>query len=115
MLKAGAWALICPALLNRGVRPKDMVPTMPPFSRLRKLVFLGWKNIVSCRLEQGTVNVCVFQRSHSPGGGGGGGGFLFSVTHLMRHVRVPLRLEISIKGLQGNGFFCSTNWFLNLR
>ena len=59
--------------------------------------------------------VCSNARIPGGGGGGGGGGFLFSVTHLMRHVRVPLRLEISIKGLQGNGFFCSTNWFLNLR
>ena len=37
----------------------------------------------------------------------------FLMSHLMRLFGIPLRLEVSIKGLQGEGFLCATGcyWF----
>ena len=39
------------------------------------------------------------------------GNFLFSVSHLMQLFGVPLKLEVSIKGLQGGGLLCATGWY----
>ena len=41
--------------------------------------------------------------------------FLFSVSHLMQLFEVPLKLEVSIKGLQGGGLLCATGccWFFS--
>ena len=42
----GLWALFCLGLLNRGAKPKAMVPTMPPFFQLGRSVFPDWKNTI---------------------------------------------------------------------
>ena len=43
------------------------------------------------------------------------GNFIFLVSHLMQLFRIPLKLEVSIKGLQGGGFLCDTGycWFFS--
>ena len=41
ILRYGLWALICLNLLNRGVRPKAMVPTISPFFPARE-ISLPW-------------------------------------------------------------------------
>ena len=43
------------------------------------------------------------------------GNFLFSVSHLMQLFGITLKLEVSIKGLQGGGFLCATGycWFFS--
>ena len=35
----------------------------------------------------------------------------FLVSHLMRLFGIPLKLEVSIKGLQGGGFRCATGYY----
>ena len=39
----------------------------------------------------------------------------FLMPHLMRLFGIPLRLEVSIKGLQEKGFFCAIDyyWFVS--
>ena len=43
------------------------------------------------------------------------GKFLFLVSHLMQLFGILLKLEVSIKGLQGGGFLCATGycWFFS--
>ena len=40
----------------------------------------------------------------------------FLDSHLMWLLRIPLRLEVSIKGLEGGGFLCANGnfWFFSL-
>ena len=37
----------------------------------------------------------------------------FLVSHLMRLFRIPLKLEVSIKGLQGGKFRCAIGYYWN--
>ena len=80
ILGPSLWALICLGLLNRGVGPKSMVPTMPPFFQLGRSVVPGWKNTVflTClSLGKGDpYNLCVPSCTFL-------GGFLFLITHLI--------------------------------
>ena len=63
------WAIILWSLVNRGllagvVGPKPMVPTMPPFFLLGRVVIPGEKKkacLTSLYGEQQTINVGMFQ------------------------------------------------------
>ena len=78
ILGPGLWALICLVLLNRGVGPKAMVPTMPCFFRLGRSAFPRWKKYrILNLLVVGNGEPLMLMRSNTRITGG----FLFLVTH----------------------------------
>ena len=100
------WASVIRGPLAGGSGPKPMVPPMPPFFLLREgnLPRLEKENVCDW-LSVGNSELLMFISSNAPIIGEFSN---FLVSHLMRAFGFLLRL--SIKGMQGGGFLCTTSY-----